>query len=809
MRFSLSTLLLFIILSCTNTSNKRANLLDFVPDNSSLILKARNIESLQNSINNNELIQQFSNFKAYKSLEHKFENLNALKTNTPLLICFSKSKTDSLDYTIITKYHDSLFITDSLRNYKQEEFQHKKHIILKNTLNNNVFFSTVIDSVFIVSSAKKNIEKAFNNYSIDKEFQKIYNSTSDQNLSVIVNNNSKLLSSIFIEDSLKLESFTNYTALDVELNQNDINLNGITKAIDSTKSLINIFKNTTPQVNETQNVTPSNSDGFLSFTFNDFNSIQKNIYLYRNQDSLASSTNLFENINEIGVIYEDKNRAIVLNSYDVIATKDALLAEQNITETYRDVAIYNFSDIELFQKTFSPLISTQQAKLYCILDHFFVFAESIEMLQNIISNYQNKTTLNVRSYFKDIYEDLSGAASLLMITNSNSLEYILKNNLEEDRELNLGEYRVSALQFIYDNNFAHVNGIVKKNRTKAAEKSVSEEFNIKLDANLLNTPQFVTNHITKQKDIIVQDVENNLYLISNNGKIQWKKQLHGPVLGKINQIDTYKNGRLQLVFATPNRVYVLDRNGNYVSNFPMKFKDIITQPLSVFDYDKNKRYRILVTQGKNILMYDAKGKVVKGFTFKAAKSNIISQPQHFRIGNKDYITFKTKNKLLILNRTGKTRVTPKTTLSFSEEPISIYLNKFTTTTNKGDLITIDANGKTSTKNLNLADRHNLASTSKTLVTLSENILTIRNKTIPLDYGDYSEAEIYYINNKIYISITDLQSQKIYLFDSQGEIIPNFPVYGNSKIDFANIDKDSNLEFVTKGGANSVLLYQIN
>ncbi|MCL5128999.1 ribonuclease HII [Algibacter sp. L4_22] len=809
MRFFSITLLLFITLSCTNTKKKRTDLIDFIPENSQVIIKARNVESLQNSINNNELIQQFSKSKYYQNLESKFENLSVLKSNSPILICFSKEKNDSLNYTLITKYHDSLFITDSLPNYKEEILTLKNNSILQSTLNENVFFSTVIDSVFIASSSKKTIKNTFNDFTLNKEQQRIYKSTDEENLSIIIKADTNILKSLFIEDSIKLKTFTNYLALDTELSQNSLYFNGITKATDSTKSLINAFKNTVPQVNQIQDITPSNIDAFISFSFNDFKVFKNNLALFRKQDSIITSTPLFDEVNEVGVIYEEKNRAIILNSSDIIATKDALLAEQNITETYRDVSIYNFSNPDLFTKIFSPLISTNQAKLYCTLDHFFIFAEDSEMLQNIISNYQNKTTLSTRNYFKDIQNELSDAASILMVINSNSLENIIKKNITEDLNLNLEPYKTSALQFIYDNNFAHVNGIIKTNKAKAAEQSVSEEFNIKLDADLLNTPQFVTNHITKQKDIVVQDVKNNLYLISNSGKIQWKKQLKGPVLGKIEQIDIYKNGRLQLAFATPNRVYLLDRKGKDVTQFPIKFNDAITQPLSVFDYDKNKRYRLLVTQSENVLMYDTKGKVVKGFKFKSAQNTIISQPQHFRIGNKDYITIKTLDKLLILDRVGKTRVTPKTKLSFSAKPIYMYLSKFTTTTNKGDLISIDTKGNTTTKNINLSAQHNIATTSKTLVYQSENKLTIRNKTINLDYGNYADAEIFYLNNKIYVSVTDIQSQKTYLFDSQAKLLPNFPVYANSKIDFANSDKDQNLEFVTKGDSNSVLLYQIN
>ncbi len=55
----------------------------------------------------------------------------------------------------------------------------------------------------------------------------------------------------------------------------------------------------------------------------------------------------------------------------------------------------------------------------------------------------------------------------------------------------------------------------------------------------------------------------------------------------------------------------------------------------------------------------------------------------------------------------------------------------------------------------------------------------------------------------------MQTQKVYLFDSQGSLLTGFPVYGTSAIAFDNIDKDSNLEFVTKGENNSILLYQLN
>ncbi|MCF7567720.1 ribonuclease HII [Sabulilitoribacter arenilitoris] len=808
MRFFCFALLL-LTLSCSNQNTTRTKFIHFIPENTSVVVKTSNIESLKSAIQNNDLIEKLSNTNTYNDIKNKLDALSILDPKSELLICFSKENNDSLQYSIITKYHTSLFKTDSLTNYIEEKLTYKNKSITKSTLNNNIFYSTAIDSVFFASSSKKIIDAAFLNTEKKVELEKIYNTTDkDKSLSVLINSENEIIKSFFIEDLISLKNFSNYYAVDADISQDEMIINGITKASDSTNSLINIFKNNIPQENQIQNITPSNSDGFLSFTFNDYKTFKTNLLKFNKQDSIVPTT-LFDNAIEIGVVYEGKKQAIVLNSIDVIATKDALLSELNISDTYRQIDIYSFSKANLFSNTFSPLINFNKASKYCVIDNFFVFADSLEMLQNIIASYQNKTTLSEQTHFKDIKANLSDESSLLIIVNSSILKTILDKNLKDNSNYNLKKYNASGLQFIYDINFAHINGIIKKAKTRGYQNSISEEFNIKLDANLLNQPQFVINHITKQKEIVVQDVNNKLYLISNRGKILWKKQLQGAVLGNIEQIDIYKNGRLQLAFATANKIYIIDRNGNDVAPFPKKFSNNITQPLSVFDYDKNKNYRLLVTQNKKLFMYNVSGKIVNGFTFKSANNNINTQPKHFRMNGKDYLTFKTANKLYILDRTGKTRVKPKTSNNFSNEAIHLYKNKFTTTTQNGDLVSIDSRGNTTIENLNLSNNHQLETTSKTLVTLKDNKLTIKSKTIELDFGNYSPPKIFYINDKIYVSVVDLQSQKIHLFDSQAKPIANFPVYGNSQIDMDNIDKDKNLEFVTKGESNAVILYQMN
>lgn len=810
MRFIYFSLLIIVTFSCSNYNVNRENLIDFVPKNASIIIRTSNLENLRSSINNSDFLNKFSETSAFKGIEDKLENLSLLKPSGEVLICFSKDKKDSLQYTIITKYHPLLFKTDSLKNYMEESISYKNETLTKSKFNNGTFYSTLIDSTFIASSSRDVFQSIKSDAIVNDELVKIYNASSnDKTFSLIIKSNTPYIKSFFMQDSLSLKAFTNYIALDVDVNQNEIYINGITKASDSSKSIIQLFKSTIPQENLIQNITPQTSDGFMSFTFKNFKTIETNIVAFHKKDTVATNKPLFDNIVEVGVIYQDQARAIVLNSIDLISTEDALISEQTIVDNYRGVDIYNFSQPNLFSNSFSPLIIFKNASKYCVLDNFFVFSDNTELLQNIISNYQNKTTLSETDTFKKCKAKLSDASSLLMVVNSSSLKTIINKNFKIELEESFSNYNVSALQFIYDSNFAHVNGIIKKSKSVALENSISEDLNIKLSADILTDPQFVINHITKEKEIVVQDVKNNLYLISGKGKILWKKQLQGPVLGTIEQIDIFKNGKLQLAFATPNRVYVIDRNGKDVAPFPGNFNDEITQPLAIFDYDRNKDFRFFVTQGKNILVYDKQAKPINGFNFKSADNVILSQPKHFRISSKDYIVFKTQSKFYILDRTGNIRVTPKTTSTYSNQPIFLYNNTFTTTLLNGNLVSVSTNGGVSTQNLKLSEKHTFFASSKSLIAQSDNKLLIKNNNVELDFGSYTHPELFYIKDKIYVSLTDLQTQKVYLYDSQGNLLTGFPVYGNSAIALDNIDKDSNLEFVTKGENNSILLYQLN
>ena len=339
---------------------------------------------------------------------------------------------------------------------------------------------------------------------------------------------------------------------------------------------------------------------------------------------------------------------------------------------------------------------------------------------------------------------------------------------------------------------------------------MSPLFTLELNTDLATEPQFVKNHRTKQQEIVVQDQNNVLYLISTDGKVLWTKQLDGRIQGEIQQVDIYKNGKLQLAFTTNDQFLVLDRNGDVVPPFNIDYEGGNLNPLAVFDYDGSRNYRFVVTQGRKVYMYNNQAEIVRGFTFSEAPSNILGAPKHFRVGNKDYLVFKQDNSTLrILHRVGSDRIKVPEKIDFSNNEVFLYKNKFSVTNKTGVLHQIDTNGKLTATNFNLNPDHGFYATSNTLVFMDDNVLSIKGRKVELELGVYSKPKIFYIYDKIYVGVTDIQNHQIYLFDSQAEPIPNFPIFGSSLIDLTDMDNDKKLELVAKDQDNSLIVYTIN
>lgn len=811
-----------IVLACNTTTEKPNTLIDYIPKDAQVILKINDLEQTRNMLRDNDFLKKNSGIDFFTYFK-KLPILDQVKQSKGLL-CFSPIGKNDFEYTYISKFDPSIINKDSLNQKTIENISYSNKTIHKVVSGNDTFYATKQDSLLIASSSQILIENAIrqqeNKISVGEDLMKAYDVSDTKNpISVLVHGKQlkEIHNSILPNTNLsELSNFSGWISIDTKLEQNAMYIDGIAIEKDSLSTTIGIFDNTIAQENKIAKITPVTADGFISFTYDDFYTLKKNLALAQDREIENIPDDLDEmlsGVSEIGMIFLENEKMLTLTSLVPENTVEQLAG--SASGSYRNIDIFSYEETTTFSGLLKPLIPEFEAKFYFVYEDHIVLSPTKNGLQTIIANILNKTVLQEQAYYSNTVEKLSDGSSILMVGSIKHLKNYIANNTEESKQKQWKEaktegYQIAALQVIKESNFAHIHGVFQKNVSKGSATSVTQTASTTLENKLLNRPILVQNHRTKGMDIAVQDVDNNLYLISDKGTIFWKKQINGAIMGDIQQIDIYKNGRYQLLFNTENTLYLVDRDGKDVTSYPKKFEKSITQPLSLFDYDKNKRYRVLITQGNEITMLDAEGKVVTGFGFKETTTNIIMSPKHIRIGSKDYILIAEESgKLNILDRLGRTRVDVKQQIDFSTNQWEQYQNKFTSLTKDGKLIQVQSDGTVSLVDKELNENSSLVATNKTLVTFSENKLSIKEKTLELDFGVYSNPQIFYINNKIYVAITDVQSKKVYLYDSNAELLPNFPVYGNSVISLGNMDKDPNLEFAVQGEENSILIYQIN
>ena len=427
------------------------------------------------------------------------------------------------------------------------------------------------------------------------------------------------------------------------------------------------------------------------------------------------------------------------------------------------------------------------------------------LLDGVIDNYNLKTENKNRleeikdedkSLYFDFESDLFREYDAL-ITNQDK-----KFNFFEFDKTNSKNYKI--FQFKNGDNTLNINGIISEFKAE----STNNEYNLKFEVNLPNEiilgPIIVKNHFNNKNEIIVQDSKNKLYLINNDGQVEWTKKINGKILGEIYQIDSYKNGKLQYVFSTENNLFVIDRKGRNVGRFPLKFNDKITKPISIFDYDKNKNYRILITQNRELFMFDSKGKRVKGFEYKK-KSEIITKPKHFRISGKDVIVFKTIDELLILNRRGKIRIKPNGSYNYSDNEIYQYKNNLVSISNKNEVVKIDMKGDIKIGE-SMSFNSKLISSKNLLVTLQKNIIANLSKETEIEFGNYDNLKIYNLNKNEFVSVYDSQNNNLYFLDKNLNIQDGFPIYSKSEANFNTYNNE--IEFSLKSDERTIKFYSI-
>ncbi len=161
----------------------------------------------------------------------------------------------------------------------------------------------------------------------------------------------------------------------------------------------------------------------------------------------------------------------------------------------------------------------------------------------------------------------------------------------------------------------------------------------------------VTNHITGKTEQVKYSGSKIEWVA--NGKTTWSVTLSAEIRG-VEQIDAFKNGKMQLLILTNSRLEMLDINGKNVVGYPVVLSSKPCTNLCVADYSNARDYRIFFgCSNGTIYNYMSNGKPTAGWNVASMKGDLPSSIQHKKVNGQDEIQVKrASGKTTILKRNG-------------------------------------------------------------------------------------------------------------------------------------------------------------
>ncbi len=755
------------------------------------------------------------------------------------------------------------------------------------TLGQSKYYLSLISGVIIFSKSQMLIEKAIrqihSNASIldNKNFKKIAKTAgSNEELNIYINPNKfykNIINILNLQTFKYLQKhtlFTGSTELDFSFKKNNILLNGFSYVSDSLNHYLSVFRNQSPDNFNIEEILPANTSMLLHININDKVAFQKDyknylqsIHKYEkykkniNLIKIAYNFNIEKNFynffdDEICLVYTDINKLnLHQNAFAIIKTVGKSLAQEKMLKLLNNYAeikgleqetlttIYTIDEessypiytlpLNIPQSIFGNIFKNVKGNYFTFVNNYLIFGNSIKSLSDFIHDNVLHKTLDNDIYYNKTKDLVNSESNIHLYVNIPAFYGVIEDYLS-DKSINISDkynQTINKFQtFIYQtsvnsNNKLFYNTILL-NYNPVFKDKPRTVWESKLDTNINFKPQIFINHRTNKKEIFVQDLKNNIYLINASGRILWKKYIGEKILGKVYQVDAYKNRKLQYLFNTKNKLYLIDRNGNFVERYPVVFSSKATAGLGLFDYDKSRDYRILIPdENKHLTLYDISGNIIEGWEFTQTDTYVKTLPQHFRIGDKDYIVFADSLKTYILDRKGHTRVDVKSYFPKSQNifylntKTDLHDNRLITTDKNGNVKFIYFDGTVKTYKFdNFSSNHYFIFKDVDGDGYNDYIFADGNKLIAYNHKQkkilsyifdnvISEAPLYFqfsaTDKKIGVVIKSLQ--QIYLLNSNSTLYDGFPLKGVTPFSITRFN-NSDAEFNLIVGANNSFLY---
>ena len=673
------SLYILLILLCACSNEEQGNILDAVPDDFALVLESETPKEMLDFVESNAKMLGFWNDFA-KDL-HDLDSLLRVDAKTQQYyqkahtICLLSSCDDQLVSALVL-YDDKILSNKYLAEIKKDN-----HLVV-----HNGFLIYSMNERLLVEMQEQ-LEKP-EKVHYDADFKRVQN-TLGQSVPIHLFINYDVFGTLI--DNLvpsKYQEFVSeffaqykgFAAMDVQSKPEVLMTNGYSVATDSLSSL-RPLKYQVPVHNSIVNLLPRNTKLMLHYGMLDYASYWDEFADFEQVDRLNKryrvdvGQQLIACFSEVSYcVFDVSEKPVFVGRMNdpaaVMQFMEKLGAKVGVTENVvvQGYTIRNLNVKSLIPDVFGKYFQNITGCCYAIVDQYLVVANDFQTIHNVISSYRSGRTLDLSESFKSFQDN--------MLESDNVCLYWVSSGLQ------------STLQLAASKDLVYTSFSMKE--TTETVEETNTQWKVSLDAPIHGKPYFVRDAYGRTK-IVVFDLENSMYLIDNNGNILWKMSVPEPPMSKIEVVDYYRDGQLQLLFNSANYLELIDFYGNNVDNYPKRLLCEASNGLSVFDYDGNKTYRIMICgTDRFVYNYDLRGEETEGWNRHRAEE-IVTQPlQHLVADNKDFIIVTDINGTAhILDRQGRIRIPLKADLHKSHNA-DFYENK---TNHKGIMLTTDETGQ--------------------------------------------------------------------------------------------------------------------
>ncbi len=326
------------------------------------------------------------------------------------------------------------------------------------------------------------------------------------------------------------------------------------------------------------------------------------------------------------------------------------------------------------------------------------------------------------------------------------------------------------------------------------------------------------NHYTGEEEILIQDKLHQLYLISREGKVLWKKQLGNVIIGDIQMIDALSSGKNQMLLNTNERLMILDRNGNNIDGFPVNLSAQPSTSPTAVRYSKDSEMRIFANAGNYLFNYSVEGSEIKGWN-KPRTGKLEHPLKLLQIGSKDYlVAVSSGDSILFFDRSGKERKEAiELKLNVTQSLFNVNTNMsnsaLTTLDVNGNIVTTTFEGKQSSINISADSNMSIAVHSGSevrYVTISGDQMTSYDEdgkeVLGYLFPTILKNEIKWINDKLgWIVLSD--GNELYVTDIKNGPMEKMPIPGDLRCILLDTDKNG-VEILSHQSDGTLTCYQL-